>query len=253
LPANPPSAWPAPFSNQPAPRAELITAPPGRPLAPLAPKPPRRAYRWILVVLVVAAVSGVFKRATHNPDVAAAMRKAEAFSKKAQEATQEAVETPAVPPAAEVAVDSTRRELKKGLDEAKRALREAFKDDKDDDGDEDDEKDAPEPPAPPLVKAPKAKAAKSAAEPLQPAPPEVAGLLASAEAALAAEDPKLALHLADQSFFAKKTSAGWAVKARAYCQLKDLGNARAALGNVTPKAAKAKVVADCKEHGVDLR
>jgi eukaryotic-like serine/threonine-protein kinase len=253
VPVSPPSAWPAPFSNQPTPKAELITAPGSQPLAPLPSKRPKRRFGWIIGVLVVLAVSGVFRRATHNPDVAAAIRKAEALSKKAQEATQEATEKPDVPPAAEAAVDTTRQELKKGLDEAKRALREAFKDGKDDDDDEDDEKDAKETPTPPVVKPAKAKPAKAAAQALPPAPPEVAGLLASAEAALADEDPKQALHLADQSFFAKKTSAGWAVKARAYCQLKDLGNARAALANVTPKAAKAKVVADCKEHGVDLR
>lgn len=78
-------------------------------------------------------------------------------------------------------------------------------------------------------------------------------LLSDAEEALDDENPKEALRLADQSFFIQKTSDGWAIKARAHCQLKDLGNAKAAYSNVTGKAARAHVVADCKEEGVPLR
>jgi eukaryotic-like serine/threonine-protein kinase len=253
VPASPPSAWPAPFSSAPTPRAELVTAPAAAPLAALPVKKPRRVFRNMVAIFVVLAFLSVFRRASQHTDVASVARMAEALSKKAQDATREATEKPAVPPAAEQAVDTTARELKKGLDEAKRAIRDALKDDEKDDDDDKDAEEAPPPPLPPVPKPPKAKVPSAAAEPAASAPPEVAALLLAAHKALDAGDATTALRLADQSFYVKKTSAGWALKARAYCQLKDLGNAHAALGNVTGKAAKAKVMADCKGHGVDLR
>jgi serine/threonine protein kinase len=240
VPVSPPSAWPAPFSSQPTPRAELMAPSASGPLVPVPPKKPRRIARWVLFVLVVAAVSGIFRR-SHKADVPAAVGMAEAISKRAQEAADTQPRSPGA--------DPTMEEFKKTLDEAKKTIREAFSDNKDE-SDEDDTDSAKAP----VETTPKPKAAKAGSPaPAATAPPEVAQLLSKAEEALQAEDPKLALRLADQSFFAKKTSAGWAIKARAECQLKDLGNARAALGNVAGRAARAKVVADCKERGVDLR
>jgi eukaryotic-like serine/threonine-protein kinase len=226
---SPPSAWPAPFASQSAPRAELVTPPEGRPLAALPPKRRRPVARFVILALAALAVVGVFRRASRHVDPAAALRAAQALGQQGQGA----VPQPPVPPGTESAEDA-KRELKAGLEQVKQSIRDALKDDSDESAKEAVEKSKPK---------------KEGAA----TPPAASELLSDAEDALDEEDPKLALRLADQSFFTKKTSAGWAIKARAHCQLKDLGNARAALANVTGKAARAKVVADCKEHGVDLR
>jgi len=238
VPASPPSAWPAPFGTQPAPRAELVTGPVGQPLAPVSvavPPKRRRVGRWVIAVLVILAFLSLFPRVKkHAPDVTAAVRMAEALSKKAQEATAETSGTVANAP------DDSTEELKKGIEEVKKSIRDALRE-------ESDGKEAVSPAAE------KTKATKEAPPQPPATPEEVNDLLSDAEEALDDDDPKTALRLADQSFFAKKTSAGWAIKARAHCQLKDLGNARAALTNVIGKTTRAKVVADCKQHGVDLR
>jgi eukaryotic-like serine/threonine-protein kinase len=240
LAANAPSAWPAPVQGAPlAPRAELLTAPelPKRP-----PKPRRHVARWVIIALVVLAFLGALRRSARHVDVASAVRMAQSLSKQAQDATPEHPSTPGVDDA-----ENATRELKKGLEEVKKNIREALSAET---SGREAEKAAAE-------KLRQAKAAEDAhaspGGPVTAAPPEVSELLSDAEEALGNDDPQLALRLADQSFFAKKTSAGWAIKARAHCQRKDLGNARAALANVTGKAARAQVVADCKEHGVNLR
>jgi serine/threonine protein kinase len=259
LPASPPSAWPAPAPGVPTPRAELLTAKESRQLARTGQKK-RRVARWVILGLVLLAIFGVFRRSTHHTDVAGAVRLAQSLAKQGQELAQqelakegkqgqEAVPAPPQPPSPPGTDegDETVQQLKKGLEEAKKNIREAL-------GAESSGREARR------AALEKAQAAKEEAAAERVArgkpgagPPEVNALLAEAEEALDDDDPKTALHLADQSFFTKKTSAGWAIKARAHCQLKDLGNARAALANVTGKAPRAKVVADCKEHGVDLR
>jgi eukaryotic-like serine/threonine-protein kinase len=246
-PASPPSSWPGPFHLQGAPRAELVTAP-DRPLASSPPKPRRRVAGWLVGVLILLAFIGVFRRTTHKVDVAGALRAAEAFAKRTSTAPEPS--PPPVPPVpgaeAEDNGAQAKAELKKGLEQMKQSLREALNAES---NGRDGAKAAAE-------AAGKAKAVPDTLEPSasQPGvPPAVQVLLSDAEEALDDDDPQLALRLADQSFFTKKTSAGWAIKARAHCQLKDLGNARAALANVTGKAARGRVVADCKEHEVDLR
>jgi hypothetical protein len=196
----------------------------------------------VLLGFVLVAFLNLFehqrKRAT---DVAT--RVAEAVSNKSLPTPPE----PPVPPETADSTEVTAQDIKKGIEDVKKSIHDAL-------ADEEDVKAA-------MEKAEKAKAAAMAAERAANAAnaegaavsPEVSQLLSDAEEALDDEDPKLALRLADQSFFTKKTSAGWAIKARAHCQLKDLGNARAALTNVKGKATRAKVLADCKENGVDLR
>ncbi len=235
---SPPSAWPAPFASQPVPKAELVTAPEARALAPRPPKTGRPVARFVILGLAVLAAIGVFRRSSHHVDPAAALRAAQVLSQQAPALgpKQDTVPEPPTPPGVESAEDA-KRELTKGFEQVKQSIRDALKDDS-------DEATAP-------VENAKAKGPKEERGAATPA--EASQLLSDADDALDEEDPKLALRLADQSFFAKKTSAGWAIKARAHCQLKDLGNARAALANVTGKAARAKVVSDCKEHGVDLR
>lgn len=255
-PPSPASAWPSPLHREPVPRAELLASPQSRPPAPA--KPARRpVLRWVLLGFVFLVFFGLIRRHSRSAtDVAAAMRVAEAFSKKR-------LPTPPEPPAPPDATDSTAdpaQELKKGLEEVKKSIRDAL-------ADESSGQDAVKAA---IEKAEKAKAAAAAAERAggtggtggaggaggaerAALPPAVSQLLSDAEEALVDEDPKLALRLADQSFFTQKTSAGWAIKARAHCQLKDLGNARAAFANVKGKATRAKVLTDCKENGVDLR
>jgi serine/threonine protein kinase len=245
-PASAPSAWPAPFQGRSTPVAELVTAPPGRPLATVSPKPRRAVARWLVIGVVLLAFFGVFRRNSHKAaDVAAALRVAkQALERKGNDVPAEPGAPPVPPdPSSDNAAQAT-AELKKGLEQVKKTLREAL-------GDESDGRDAAK------VAARKAKAAQEEEEnsdaPAPGAPAPVRALLAQAEEALDDDDPKQALRLADQSFLIQKTSAGWALKARAHCQLKDLGNAKADLANVTLKPDRAKAVADCKEHGLKLR
>ena len=228
----PPSAWPAPFSSQAAPRAELLgPQPPTSPAVPRPARSPRRVLRGVAIAAAVLAVLSVARReARHTAVVLPGLT----VGPKGLPAPP----APTDPPPAEESAEEVKAQLKLGLAEMKKGIREALKEGN--------------------VDVDKAKVAleKSPGQPSAAAdkvPAEVTELLSDAEDALGDDDPKLALRLADQSFFTQKTSAGWAIKARAYCQLKDLGNARAALANVTGKSARAAAVADCKEHGVDLR
>ncbi|MGO9066033.1 MAG: protein kinase domain-containing protein [Myxococcaceae bacterium] len=238
-PERAPSAWPAPFGSESVPKAALLGVAGGPPLvAPRPGRPPRRVGRFLLVAAVVLAGLGVFRRAAHHVNVPAGVPAGGSAN------------APAETTSAEDNSDEVKQQLKQGLEEVKKGIREALN----------AQSDGLKTAKAALERAQALKAGASlgkgpaAAEAVPPGTPAgVSELLADAEAALVDEDPKLALRLADQSFFTKKTSAGWAVKARAHCQLKDLGNARAALANVTGKAARAQVVADCKEHGVDLR
>jgi len=247
-PASPPSAWPPPFQASSTPVAELVTAPEGRGLAPAPAKPRRAVARWVVVGVVLMAFYGVFHRNSHKADVAAALRVAQqALEKKVNDGPAEPGVPPVPPdPSADNPGQAT-AELKKGLEQVKRSLREALSDESDG---RDSAKLAAE-------AAQKAKAAEEENDnsdaPAPGAPARVRALLAQAEEALDDDDPKQAIRLAEQSFFIQKTSAGWALKARAHCQLKDLGNAKADLSNVTLKPDRAKAVADCKEYGVKLR
>ena len=248
LPPSPASAWPAPFASQPVPRAELLVTAPER--GPLVGAPPKKRHvaRWVVAVVVVLAVLSAARRSAKHSDVAAAVKMAEALSKKAQEAAAEAQQATAAGAGGAgggggAAGEDSTQDFKKGLEEVRKSIHDALKE-------ASDGKEAANAAA---DKVAKLKLSKVAAEPATGTSGEVSELLSDAEDALDAEDPKLALRLADQSFFAKKTSEGWAIKARAHCQLKDLGNARAALANVVGKAARAKVLADCKQQGVDLR
>ncbi len=249
-PVSPPSAWPAPFHGQTAPRAELVTAPEARPTLPQPPKPRRHVVGWVVAVFVVLAFFSVLRRNAHKVDVAAALRAAEALSKKTSTGPEPPV--PPVPPVAGAQGDTdnaaqTAAEFKKGLEQVKRSLREAL-------NSESDGQDAAKAGLEAARQAKQmAEEAKASSTPGKGAPPQVRALLSDAQDALDNEDPKEALRLADQSFFIQKTSDGWAIKARAHCQLKDLGNAKAAFSNVTGKATRARVVSDCKEQGVTLR
>ncbi len=234
-PPLPASAWPAPFSSQAVPKAVLVGPVQGGPLVPTPPPRRRTGRRVLLAVVVLAAFLGVFRTVKH----AAVLHQARLAAQTLAEQTGQALQ--------DSAADD--KDLQQGLQEVKQGIRQALN--AGDDG-----------LAAAKAAMEKAKGLKAAAEAKTQAstdsapsglPPEVSELLSEAEDALSDDDPKLALRLAEQSFFSKKTSAGWAVKARAHCQLKDLGNARAALANVTGRAARAEVLADCKEHGVDLR
>jgi hypothetical protein len=254
VPASPPSAWPAVAQGVPTPRAELITAKESQRLARVPPAPRRRVVRWVIAALVLFAVFGIFRRA-HRADVAQALHLAQSVVKQGQELVKEGEQLapptpPATPgtPAAEGDDDDddgdTPAVVKKSLEDVKNKISQALEE-----AAAGREKGKAE-----KAKAAAAKEQRAAAAqtPSTGSESAVAGLLAGAEGALD-EDPKTAVRLADQSFYIQKTSAGFAIKARAYCRLKDLGNARAALGNVTGKAERVKVVADCKEQGVNLR
>ncbi len=238
-----PSAWPAPFSSQSAPRAELLAPATGGPLVPRPPGPARQVRRGLILAVVVLSAIGVFRRAVRHTDVGSVRPDLAGVVKGLP-----VPPAPPAPPAADETAAEVKQQLRQGLAEVKKGIREALN----------AQSDGVETAKAAVEKAQQLKAAAEAqaarAEGLPAAtPPEVAELLSDADDALADDDPKLALRLADQSFFTKKTSAGWAIKARAHCQLRDLGNARAALTNVTGKAARAEVVTDCKKHGVDLR
>ena len=128
-PVSPPSAWPAPFHGQTAPRAELVTAPEARPTLPQPPKSRRHVVRWVVAVFVVLAFFSVLRRNAHKVDVAAALRAAEALSKKTSTGPEPPV--PPVPPVAGAQGDTdnaaqTAAEFKKGLEQVKKTLREAL-------------------------------------------------------------------------------------------------------------------------------
>ena len=82
--------------------------------------------------------------------------------------------------------------------------------------------------------------------------PEVRKLLDQAEDALGQSKPLEAARLVDQSFFIQKTPLGYAIQARAACQRKDVGAARAAFRNVGDAQLKQAVLHTCVRLGVWL-
>ena len=82
--------------------------------------------------------------------------------------------------------------------------------------------------------------------------PEAARDLDEAEAALDAGKPADAVRLAQHSLYAQKTSRAYAVIARARCAQGDLGNAKAALAQVSARD-RSQVVRACGKLGVELR
>ena len=82
--------------------------------------------------------------------------------------------------------------------------------------------------------------------------PAAAADLDDAEKALAAGKPGEAIRLAQHSLYAERSARAYAVIARARCAEGDLGNAKAALAQVEPRARPA-VVRACHALGVDLR
>jgi len=82
--------------------------------------------------------------------------------------------------------------------------------------------------------------------------PEAARDLDEAEAALYAGKPADAVRLAQHSLYAQKTSRAYAVIARARCAQGDLGNAKAALAQVSARD-RSPVVRACGKLGIELR
>ena len=82
--------------------------------------------------------------------------------------------------------------------------------------------------------------------------PEAARDLDEAEAALDAGKPADAVRLAQHSLYAQKTSRAYAVIVRARCAQGDLGNAKAALAQVSARD-RSQVVRACGKLGVELR
>jgi serine/threonine-protein kinase len=82
--------------------------------------------------------------------------------------------------------------------------------------------------------------------------PEAAHDLDEAEAALAAGKPGDALRLAQHSLYAQKSSRAYAVITRARCAQGDLGNAKAALAQVSARD-RSTVVRACGKLGIELR
>jgi hypothetical protein len=254
-----PSPWPSPAA--PVPRAALVGTPP-------AAKPGRPIRRWLIAAVVLLAFVGVFRRANRDGSGDAergSARKGQIGPVK----TPTLPDLPPLPPEAEQGVkqglEEAKQGLNQGLQEMRKGLRAALA----------KSPEAQQAEARRLAEEARAEAAAEQAQALEEAKaaakqaraqrraaaggasvkaaPEVRELLADAEEALDDDDPKLALRLAEQSFFTRKTSAGYAIKARAHCQLKDLGSARAALANVTVKADRNRVLGDCKSNGIDLR
>jgi len=244
------------WSGGPVPVAPLVLSPPaavaGRAPAALA-RPPRRRFRWFVGIIAILAALGVFRGAIRS---GLDHREARRAQERTLPAPPEAPPPPAIPaipaipavPAVPGLPPEARDKINEKLEEARQNIREALRAKAAEQAEE-----AQQQAEEAKQAAAEAKRARAERRAANSAPPDVQQLLADAEEALDDDDPKLALRLADQSFYTRKTSEGWAVKARAFCQLKDLGNARAALGNVTGKAQRARVVADCKEHDVQLR
>jgi serine/threonine-protein kinase len=81
--------------------------------------------------------------------------------------------------------------------------------------------------------------------------PGVAGELIGAEA-LVETNPTEAVRLARHTLTTQKSSRAYAIITRAFCQLGDLGNAKANLHNVSGME-RARVVKACKAAGTDLQ
>ena len=106
----------------------------------------------------------------------------------------------------------------------------------------------------PVVAAPKGSKKTEASSKGKEAPlsPEAARDLQEAEAALDAGKPSDALRLAQHSLYAQKSSRAYAVIARARCAQGDLGNAKAALAQVSARD-RAAVIRACGKLNVELR
>ncbi len=85
----------------------------------------------------------------------------------------------------------------------------------------------------------------------EPVPLAVQSLLTDAEAALRHGDIDNALLLARRSFAIKKTSAAYALIARAHCRRGDFANARNAF-NLSGGSERKAIAEDCRRHGVEL-
>jgi serine/threonine-protein kinase len=83
-------------------------------------------------------------------------------------------------------------------------------------------------------------------------PAEVKADLDEATALLKKNDFDGALHIARRTLTVKKTSAAFALITTAYCLEGDLGNAKANFSSVGG-ADRARVVATCKKHEIDLK
>src|SRR5262249_50902026 len=116
---------------------------------------------------------------------------------------------------------------------------------------------ASQPAAEPVRASEPANTTVASAEPVkatEPAPvdgmkPEVRKLLDQAEEALGQNKSLEASRLVDQSFFIQKTPLGYAIQARAACQRKDVGGARAAFRNITEPQLKQIVLRTCVRQG----
>lgn len=75
-----------------------------------------------------------------------------------------------------------------------------------------------------------------------------------AESVLDEGTPREAIRVALETLTARKTTRAFSIIARAYCRQGDLADAKATLSSVpnTQRAARAKVLRDCKNHGLDL-
>jgi serine/threonine-protein kinase len=107
----------------------------------------------------------------------------------------------------------------------------------------------PQPPQPVVVATPGKTPHAGKAEEL---PPEVKTGLDEARGLLQKGDVDGALHVARRTLTVKKTSAAFALITTAYCQSGDLGNAKANFSSVGG-ADRARVLALCKKHDIDLK
>jgi len=84
--------------------------------------------------------------------------------------------------------------------------------------------------------------------------PAVRTRLDWAEAALERGTPREAIRVALDTLNAQKTTRAFSIIARAYCRQGDVADAKATLSSVpdNARAARAKVLRDCKSHGLDL-
>ncbi|MET0405813.1 MAG: hypothetical protein ABW123_25555, partial [Cystobacter sp.] len=108
--------------------------------------------------------------------------------------------------------------------------------------------DAPTPSSPPARSSPRA---APRAEVPEAIPALVKEDLEAAERALTAHQSDEAIRLLLRSQRTQKTGTALVLLTRAYCQKKDLGNARAQW-NALPKSQRAALQRYCEQQGVDL-
>ncbi|MGZ3480907.1 MAG: protein kinase domain-containing protein [Myxococcaceae bacterium] len=250
-PTGPTTSWPKTRASGAEPvRSGASTLPP-------VPEPaPRRLWPILALVAVIGVAVGgvgVLWSASRAPPTAARLEPVKPFEPPPAPPTLPATATarpatptltptervagkePAVPQAAH---DSTAVREKPVHHPAHRARPEGAK---------------PSEPAPVVASAEPVKAVV----PETPAPPdgmkpEVRKLLDQAEDALSKNKPIEASRLVDQSFFIEKTSLGYAIQARAACQRKDVGAARAAVRNISDPQLKQIVLRTCVRQQVWL-